>query len=113
MKKNLTKNCVCGEKKDKYEVCSSVPMYSLGFVSPQLRGKGSTYYINIRASHILSIVQFFLSDICNICNHISEYVNSSEEDGFVEELVVVVKQDGSVVHRGEANCWDSHLCKFL
>ena len=55
----LSQKLCLWRKKDKYEVCSSVPMYSLGFVSPQLRGQGNTYYINIRASHILSIVQFY------------------------------------------------------
>ena len=52
-----------------------------------------------------------MSNICNICNYISEDVDASEEDGFIEELVMVVKQDGGVVHWGEANGRDANLCK--
>ena len=70
-------------------------------------------YLKVFSSQILQSVTylFILSNICNICNYISEDVDASEENGFIEELIVVVKQDGSVVHWGEPNGWDANLCK--
>ena len=53
--------------------------------------------------------KFIWSNVCDVCNYISEDVDAPEEDSFVEELVVVVKQDRGVVHRREADRWDSHL----
>ena len=56
---------------------------------------------------------FILSNICNISNYILEDVDASEEDGFIEELVVVVEQDRGVVHRGETNGWNAHLYRCI
>ena len=56
---------------------------------------------------------FILSNICNICNYIREDVDASEEDGLIEELVVVVQQDGSVVHWGETNGRNAHLYIYI
>lgn len=36
-------------------------------------------------------------------------VNASQEDLLVEVLIVVVQQDGRVVHRGESNGWVTNL----
>ena len=37
------------------------------------------------------------------------HVDATQEHLLVEELVVVVQQDGGPVHGGEAHRWDPHL----
>ena len=41
-----------------------------------------------------------------IANDALHNVNSFQEDGFVQKLIVVVQQDGSKVHGREAERWD-------
>ena len=57
--------------------------------------------------------QFIGLDGSNVCNNVSEDVNAAEEHGLVEELIVVVEEDGSVVHGREPNGRNSHLGEFF
>ena len=57
--------------------------------------------------------QFISLDGSNVCNNVSEDVNAAEEHSLVEELIVVVEEDGSVVHGREPNGRNSHLGEFF
>ena len=47
--------------------------------------------------------------VCKIANHVNEDVDALEEDGLVDELVVVMEQDGGAVEGGEPNGGDANL----
>ena len=49
------------------------------------------------------------SDLCDVSNDVNKDVDASEEDGLVEELVVVVEENRGVVHWGEPNGGDTNL----
>ena len=60
-------------------------------------------------SKALSEIYSILSNISNICNNVNKNINSSQKNCFIEKLVVIMEQDRGVVHRGEANGWNTHL----
>ena len=45
----------------------------------------------------------FSRQVCKIGNHVNEDVDALEEDGLVDELVVVVEEDRGAVEGGEAD----------
>ena len=47
--------------------------------------------------------------VCKIANHVNEDVNALEEDGLVDELVVIVEEDGGAVEGGEPNGRNTNL----
>ena len=50
---------------------------------------------------------FFYISQC--CNNIFIDPNSPEEDPLVKKLIVVMKEDRSVIHRRETQCRDTNL----
>ena len=48
-------------------------------------------------------------NIRNILDDVDKDVDTPEEDGLIEEFIMIVEQDGGVGHRTEADSWDADL----
>ena len=40
-----------------------------------------------------------ISNICHAGNYINKYINASEKNPFIDSLIVIMQQNGSVVQR--------------
>ena len=56
-----------------------------------------------------ALKSLYSRQVCKIANHVNEDVDALEEDGLVDELVVVVEEHRGAVEGGEPDGGDANL----